>query len=111
MFEYEGAVDNIAFLLLRLDDSLGAVSGFYQSEQFECDMSGIHDQYKPMIEDFEIRIYSRWGELVYYSNDKDFKWNGEVKGRINRQVIYNYMITFTDKRGVPYQLTGSITVL
>ena len=71
----------------------------------------IHDQYKPMIEDFEIRIYSRWGELVYFSKDKDFKWNGEVNGRINRQIIYNYMITFTDKRGVPYQLTGSITVL
>ena len=71
----------------------------------------IHDRYKPLIEDFEIRIYSRWGELVYYSNDKEFKWNGEVNGRINRQIIYNYMITFTDKRGVPYLLTGSITVL
>ena len=71
----------------------------------------IHDHYKAMIEDFEIRIYSRWGELVYYSDDKDFKWNGEVNGRINRQIIYNYLITFTDKRGVPYQLTGSITVL
>ena len=71
----------------------------------------IHDQYKPMIEDFEIRIYSRWGELVYYSKDKDFKWNGEIKGRIIRQVIYTYMITFTDSRGIPYQLTGSITVL
>ena len=71
----------------------------------------IHDRYKSLIEDFEIRIYSRWGELVYYSNDKEFKWNGEVNGRINRQIIYNYMITFTDKRGVPYLLTGSITVL
>ena len=71
----------------------------------------IHDQYKPMIEDFEILIYSRWGELVYYSKDKDFKWNGEINGKINRQVIYTYMINFTDLRGVPYQLTGSITVM
>ena len=71
----------------------------------------IHDQYKPMIEDFEIRIYSRWGELVYVSNDKDFKWNGEVNGRIIRQTIYTYLINFTDTRGIPYQLTGSITVL
>lgn len=71
----------------------------------------IHDQYKPMIEDFEILIYSRWGELVYFSKDKDFKWNGEINGKINRQVIYTYMINFTDLRGVPYQLTGSITVL
>ena len=71
----------------------------------------IHDHYKAMIEDFEIRIYSRWGELVYYSDDKDFKWNGEIKGRIIRQVIYTYLINFTDKRGIPHQLTGNITVL
>ena len=64
-----------------------------------------------MIEDFEIRIYTRWGELIYYSDDKNFKWNGEYKGRINRQIIYTYLINFTDSRGIPYQITGSITVL
>ena len=74
----------------------------------------IHDQYKPMIEDFEIHIYSRWGELVYYSKDKDFKWEGVRNphtGEILRNNIYTYLINFTDKRGVPYQLKGNITVL
>ena len=75
------------------------------------DYFGLHDKYKAMIEDFEIRIYSRWGELVYYSNDKNFKWYGEYHGRINQNVIYTYLINFTDSRGIPYQLTGSITVL
>ena len=71
----------------------------------------IHDKYKSMITDFEIRIYSRWGELVFYSNDKDFKWNGEYNGRINRNIIYTYLINFIDNTGVPYQFKGSITVL
>ena len=71
----------------------------------------IHDKYKSMITDFEIRIYSRWGELVFYSNDKDFKWNGEYNGRINRNIIYTYLINFTDNTGIPYQFKGSITVL
>ena len=71
----------------------------------------LHEKYLPMIEDFEIRIYTRWGELIYYSDDKNFKWNGEYKGRINRQIIYTYLINFTDSRGIPYQITGSITVL
>ena len=39
MFEHEGEVNHIAFLLLRLDDSLGAVPGFYQSDGVECDLS------------------------------------------------------------------------
>ena len=71
----------------------------------------LHEKYLPMIEDFEIRIYTRWGELIYYSDDKNFKWNGEYRGRINRNIIYTYLINFTDNRGIPYQLTGTITVL
>ncbi len=71
----------------------------------------LHERYLPMITDFEIRIYTRWGELIYYSDDKNFKWNGEHNGRINRNIIYTYLINFTDNRGIPYQLTGTITVL
>ena len=74
----------------------------------------IHDKYKPMIEDFEIRIYTRWGELVYYSDDKNFKWYGVRNphtGEILINNIYTYLINFTDNRGIPHQLTGSITVL
>ena len=74
----------------------------------------IHDKYKPMIEDFEIRIYTRWGELIYHSNDKDFKWYGVRNphtGEILINNIYTYLINFTDNRGIPYQITGSITVL
>ena len=71
----------------------------------------LHEKYLPMIEDFEIRIFSRWGELVFQSDDKNFKWNGECRGRINRNIVYTYLINFTDSRGIPHQLTGSITVL
>ncbi len=31
-------------------------------------------------DDFEILIYNRWGELVYQSNDRYFKWNGGYNG-------------------------------
>ena len=74
----------------------------------------LHEKYLPMIEDFEIRIYTRWGELIYYSDDKNFKWNGVRNphtGEILINNIYTYLINFTDNRGIPHQLTGSITVL
>ena len=71
----------------------------------------LHDGYKPLIKDFEIHIYNRWGELMFYSNDKNFKWNGEYNGRINRNVVYTYLINFIDNNGVPYQLKGSFIVL
>ncbi len=31
-------------------------------------------------DDFEVFIYNRWGELVYQSNDRFFKWNGAYNG-------------------------------
>jgi gliding motility-associated-like protein len=60
---------------------------------------------------FEIWIYNRWGELVYYSNDKNFHWNGEYRGEIQYQTIYNYIIRYTDAAGKPEFVKGSVTVL
>ena len=69
------------------------------------------EAYPPLINDFEISIFSRWGELVYYSTDKYFRWNGEIRGKTSYKVVYNYLIRFHDIMGRPYLLTGSITVL
>lgn len=60
---------------------------------------------------FEISIFNRWGEQVYYSTDKHFRWNGEYRGQIQYQTVYNYIIRYTDTTGRPFVKTGSITVL
>ena len=60
---------------------------------------------------FEIWIYNRWGELVYYSNDKNFHWNGEYREKIQYGTIYNYIIRYTNAAGKPEFVKGSVTVL
>ena len=60
---------------------------------------------------FEISIFNRWGEVVYYSTDKNFKWYGEYKDKIMVQNVFNYIIRYTDTIGRQQQLKGSITVL
>ena len=48
-------------------------------------------------EDFQVLIYNRWGELVYQSSDKDFRWDGTMRGEGGKEVPlgdYNYVITF-----------------
>lgn len=69
------------------------------------------EAYPPLITDFEICIFSRWGEMVFHSTDKNFRWNGEIKGRILYGVVYSYLIRFHDTSGRPYDLKGTITVL
>ena len=60
---------------------------------------------------FEISILNRWGEQVFYSNDKNFQWDGEYRGQVHHQVVYNYIIEYTDSAGRRFRVTGSLTVL
>ncbi len=62
-------------------------------------------------EHFNIRIFNRWGDLVFYSNDKAFKWDGSYNGNIFYNNIYVYKITCYDKNGERHTLKGTITVL
>ncbi|MBO7491423.1 MAG: gliding motility-associated C-terminal domain-containing protein, partial [Bacteroidales bacterium] len=62
-------------------------------------------------EDFHIYIYNRWGELVYSSESKYFQWNGEYRGQIYHDNIYNYIIFYRNINGAPRKANGSITVL
>ncbi|MBR4788013.1 MAG: proprotein convertase P-domain-containing protein [Bacteroidales bacterium] len=62
-------------------------------------------------EQFNIRIFNRWGDLVFYSNDKAFKWDGSFNGKIFYNNVYVYKITCFDKNGDRHVLKGTITVL
>ena len=86
---------------------------------FTPDGDGINDEfsipeaYYDHIGDavFDIRIYNRWGEVVYHATSKYFRWNGEVNGQIYHNNVYNYVIEYNTPAGVPRKINGSITVL
>ncbi|UXP32513.1 PKD domain-containing protein [Reichenbachiella agarivorans] len=46
------------------------------------------------VSDFEIKIYSRWGELVYYSTDINFRWDGYYRGILLQMGTYAYIMSF-----------------
>ncbi len=71
----------------------------------------IQERIQSQIGNFEIDIFNRWGECVFRSTDKGFRWNGEYRGRINTNVIYSYIIRCTNLRGEKFLFKGSITVL
>jgi gliding motility-associated-like protein len=47
------------------------------------------------VDKFEIFIYSRWGELVYYSDEKDFRWDGVFQGQVVPPGTVTFVIKFT----------------
>ena len=75
------------------------------------DYFSIPEGFKSLISIFEIKIYNRWGTMVYHATDKNFRWDGRINGTIYFNVVYNYMIFYEDIIGRPYILSGTITVL
>jgi gliding motility-associated-like protein len=58
-----------------------------------------------------LRIYDRWGVLVFETDNKAIGWDGTYKGQPQGNAAYAYTLeaTFTD--GTYKQLNGSITLL
>ncbi|MBK8657351.1 MAG: gliding motility-associated C-terminal domain-containing protein [Bacteroidetes bacterium] len=73
-----------------------------------------------LITDYEIRVYNRWGELVYsssnlsdletsYTNSKG--WDGTYKGKLQNVGTFAYYLTAKDVYGKQYEKKGNITLI
>lgn len=63
------------------------------------------------IADFEIMIFNRWGEMVFYSTDKGFCWHGDYKGKTFYNNVYQYVIHYSNHYGKKFVKKGTVTVL
>lgn len=51
-------------------------------------------------DDFQITIYNRWGQIVFQSDERNFKWNGGYLNDIDRPVpgdVYAYVVRYNGK--------------
>ncbi|MEO9870060.1 PKD domain-containing protein [Ekhidna sp.] len=66
---------------------------------FSPNGNGINDEFfvfpNDYVEEFEILIYTRWGELVYTSNNQDFQWDGIYRGSLLPPGTYAYILKFS----------------
>lgn len=65
------------------------------------------------VDDFNMTIWNRWGELVFETSDPAEEWNGRVKntGGWSPAGVYVYLVTFTGPRGQPFEFRGFATVV
>lgn len=67
---------------------------------------------KPQMLEFQIRIFDRWGNLVFYSEDKNFEWDGTRNGILFLNSVFVYELRYkTDLEAEFKVLKGTITVL
>jgi gliding motility-associated-like protein len=67
------------------------------------------------VESSKLRIYDRWGNLIFQSNDVNDKWDGSYNGNAVEQGVYVFIFeyAYTDTNGLKAngKVTGDITVI
>ena len=63
------------------------------------------------IEEYKLQIYTRWGELIFESNDIKIGWDGYYKGKLAPQGVYIYKANCKFGTGEMKVITGDVTLL
>ena len=67
--------------------------------------------FSPFIQTMDLKIYNRWGELMFETTDLKTSWDGTYKGQQQPAGTYVYSVdaTFTDGKTISKQ--GNVTLL
>lgn len=63
------------------------------------------------IDDFHMVIFDRWGMKVFESQDMEERWDGTLRGKIIKQDVYVYKITYFDHHGIEQEVHGHVTLI
>ncbi len=96
---------------LSVDSMVVAVvcPGNFVPSAFSPNGDGINDVLKvagPPINGFNMKIFNRWGELVFESNNQDFGWDGTFKLQDAAPGVYVWMLSGTGKTGEKVLIQG-----
>ncbi len=63
------------------------------------------------ISSMDWKIYNRWGQIVFESNDPNLGWNGTYRGTLQPMDVYAYTLEATFSDGTKAHRKGDITLI
>ncbi len=63
------------------------------------------------VQEFEMKIFNRWGELLYSTTNLSDSWDGTFKGNPMPEGTYAFIATITDDIGRTFHRSGSVVLL
>lgn len=85
----------------------------YVPTAFTPDGDGLNECFEVKgvgFEEYEIKIFDRWGNQVFYSDNIDECWDGTINGQLAAQGTYSYTIFLRLPFDKIHQKTGILTV-
>ncbi len=65
-----------------------------------------------LVHSLQFKLYNRWGQVVYETNDPDFRWNGiDPNGSPVPEGVYVFFVRAVDFQGRPIEKSGTMTIL
>ena len=105
--------DYVGSLLNLKDDSCDDTYLFVPNI-FSPDGNGVNDILfvdGKNIQQVQLMIYNRWGNLVFQSNSVAEGWDGNFKGKPVNQGVFVYIVTGRFKDGKDFDQKGTITLI
>lgn len=92
------------------------VSIIYIPNSFTPNGDGINDTFLPVCsfvkeEGFSMKIFNRWGQEIFYSNDYFYGWDGNYNGVASPSGSYSYIIIYENLFGQQFRKVGSVNII
>lgn len=89
---------------------------FFVPNSFTPNNDGKNEIFLPRVNDvtnYELIIYNRWGELIFYTNNPEIGWDGFIEGKPAPEGVYVWRIHYA-KIGTPDEMmvrNGNVTLI
>ena len=87
----------------------GPSGGFYSSKSDEA-AEIFHPSFSG-VSDYQMKIFSKLGILIFESNDVNIGWDGYFKGQLSNPGVYIWKIRGNFSNGEPFIKMGDVTLL
>ncbi|MBL7726058.1 MAG: gliding motility-associated C-terminal domain-containing protein [Dinghuibacter sp.] len=88
---------------------------FFMPTAFTPNNDGMNDVFKPLlqgrIEQYELMVYNRYGQRIFYSNNGHAGWDGTFKGTEQGMGAYTWMCTFKAKGEPVISRKGTVLLI
>lgn len=108
-----GCKDSVVHYIEIKDDYV-----FYAPNAFTPDGDGVNDIFLPLgvgwdIPTFEMYIFDRWGNLIYFTDDYRKGWDGRANhgSEIAQMDVYVWKVTLKDNNGLRHNYIGHVTIV
>ena len=81
---------------------------------FTPNEDGLNDSFEAQgqfFQEFSMKIFNRWGEIIFVSDNADVGWDGTFKGKLMPEGTYVYRVDVTDFTGLKTTRTGGVVLL